>query len=38
MMLLNCGDERMSLNFWWRYDTNELMSRDGVGELIFLND
>jgi len=36
MMLLNCGDELMPLNFSWRYDTNELMSRDGVGELIFL--
>ena len=35
MMLLKCGDELM--NFWWRYANNELMSRDGVGELIFLN-
>jgi hypothetical protein len=37
LMLLNCGDKLMSLNFWWRYDTNELMSRNGVVELIFLN-
>jgi len=33
----NCGDELMSLSFWWRYDTNELMSRDGVAELIWIS-